>query len=63
MGKTTRAVSGATSVRVGVDLAKRAIEVHAVDAVGKREHKARAQRGRLRERPGTRAQTMSDSSD
>jgi transposase len=33
--KITRGVSGAASVRVGVDLAKRVIQVHAVDAAGK----------------------------
>lgn len=35
MEKSTRGVSGAASVRVGVDLAKRVIQVHAVDAAGK----------------------------
>jgi transposase len=33
--KITRGVSGAEAVRVGVDLAKRVIQVHAVDAGGK----------------------------
>jgi transposase len=33
--KITRGVSGAASVRVGVDLAKRVIQVHAVDGAGK----------------------------
>ena len=35
MEKITRSVSGAESVRVGVDLAKRVIQVHAVNAAGK----------------------------
>lgn len=35
MEKITRGVSGAAAVRVGVDLAKRVIQVHAVDAAGK----------------------------
>ena len=35
MEKITRGVSGAAPVRVGVDLAKRVIQVHAVDAAGK----------------------------
>ena len=35
MEKITRSVSGAGTVRVGVDLAKRVIQVHAVNAAGK----------------------------
>ena len=35
MEKITRGVSGAEAVRVGVDLAKRVIQVHAVDAAGR----------------------------